>query len=107
MVIGAFGSDHERRPELPHVAQRRARESLGLDVTVIDWPGTNINRMHGAELLKQELRSSVAIRNIFRATLATLVSRTSTNAAIETVMPITQGFTFGRQTAWATGRVNA
>ena len=31
-VIGAFGSDHERRPELPHVAQRRARESLGLDV---------------------------------------------------------------------------
>jgi phosphoglycolate phosphatase-like HAD superfamily hydrolase len=31
-VIGAFGSDHERRPELPHVAQRRARETLGLDV---------------------------------------------------------------------------
>jgi len=32
-VIGAFGSDHESRPELPHVAQRRARELLGLDVS--------------------------------------------------------------------------
>jgi phosphoglycolate phosphatase len=31
-AIGAFGSDHERRPELPHVAQRRAREALGLDL---------------------------------------------------------------------------
>jgi 2-polyprenyl-3-methyl-5-hydroxy-6-metoxy-1,4-benzoquinol methylase len=39
-------------------------ESLGLDVTIIDWPGTNINRMHGAELLKRELRSSVAIGKI-------------------------------------------
>ncbi|HXY31944.1 MAG TPA: HAD family hydrolase [Gemmatimonadaceae bacterium] len=29
--VGAFGSDHHRRPELPAVAQRRARE-LGLDV---------------------------------------------------------------------------
>jgi phosphoglycolate phosphatase-like HAD superfamily hydrolase len=32
-VVGAFGSDHESRPELPHVAQRRARETLGLDVS--------------------------------------------------------------------------
>ena len=30
--IGAFGSDHEHRPELPAIAQRRAREVLGLDV---------------------------------------------------------------------------
>ncbi|MDQ3697056.1 MAG: haloacid dehalogenase-like hydrolase [Gemmatimonadota bacterium] len=31
--VGAFGSDHEHRPELPGVAQRRAREQLGVDVT--------------------------------------------------------------------------
>jgi phosphoglycolate phosphatase-like HAD superfamily hydrolase len=31
-VIGAFGSDHEYRPELPAIAQRRAREMLGIDV---------------------------------------------------------------------------
>ncbi|HKW47282.1 MAG TPA: HAD family hydrolase [Gemmatimonadaceae bacterium] len=31
-VIGAFGSDHEHRPELPAIAQRRAREVLGIDV---------------------------------------------------------------------------
>ena len=30
--IGAFGSDHEHRPELPAIAQRRTRESLGVDV---------------------------------------------------------------------------
>jgi phosphoglycolate phosphatase len=30
--VGAFGSDHEHRPELPAVAQRRARETLAVDV---------------------------------------------------------------------------
>lgn len=30
--IGAYGSDHELRVELPAVAQRRAREVLGLDI---------------------------------------------------------------------------
>jgi phosphoglycolate phosphatase len=30
--VGAYGSDHEARPELPAVAQRRAREELGVDV---------------------------------------------------------------------------
>jgi phosphoglycolate phosphatase-like HAD superfamily hydrolase len=30
--VGAFGSDHEARGELPGVAQRRAREELGLDI---------------------------------------------------------------------------
>jgi phosphoglycolate phosphatase-like HAD superfamily hydrolase len=30
--INAFGSDHELRPELPGVAQKRAREILGLDI---------------------------------------------------------------------------
>lgn len=30
--VGAFGSDHEHRPELPAVAQRRAREILGHDL---------------------------------------------------------------------------
>ncbi|HEU4565164.1 MAG TPA: HAD family hydrolase [Gemmatimonadaceae bacterium] len=30
--VGAFGSDHERRPELPAIAQRRAREELGVHV---------------------------------------------------------------------------
>jgi phosphoglycolate phosphatase-like HAD superfamily hydrolase len=39
-TIGAYGSDHETRAELPAVAQRRAREELGLliegpDVVVI------------------------------------------------------------------------
>jgi phosphoglycolate phosphatase-like HAD superfamily hydrolase len=28
--VGAFGSDHEHRPELPAIAKRRALESLGL-----------------------------------------------------------------------------
>jgi phosphoglycolate phosphatase-like HAD superfamily hydrolase len=32
-VVGAFGSDHEMRGELPAVAQRRAREQLGVDVS--------------------------------------------------------------------------
>ncbi|HEY2379439.1 MAG TPA: HAD family hydrolase [Gemmatimonadaceae bacterium] len=31
-VVGAFGSDHELRPELPAIAQRRAREVLGIEV---------------------------------------------------------------------------
>lgn len=35
--VGAFGSDHHHRPELPAIAQRRAREELGLDV-----PGSGI-----------------------------------------------------------------
>jgi len=30
--VGAFGSDHHHRPELPAIAQRRARETLGHDV---------------------------------------------------------------------------
>jgi phosphoglycolate phosphatase-like HAD superfamily hydrolase len=30
--VGAFGSDHELRGELPAVAQRRAKEALGIDV---------------------------------------------------------------------------
>src|SRR6185437_8550065 len=30
--VGAFGSDHEERPELPAIAQRRAREVLGFEV---------------------------------------------------------------------------
>jgi phosphoglycolate phosphatase-like HAD superfamily hydrolase len=30
--VGAFGSDHELRGELPAIAQRRAREELGLDI---------------------------------------------------------------------------
>jgi phosphoglycolate phosphatase-like HAD superfamily hydrolase len=30
--VNAFGSDHEHRPELPAVAQRRASEKLGLDI---------------------------------------------------------------------------
>jgi phosphoglycolate phosphatase-like HAD superfamily hydrolase len=31
-AVGAFGSDHEVRAELPAIAQRRARERLGLHV---------------------------------------------------------------------------
>lgn len=30
--VNAFGSDHEHRPELPPVAQRRARELMNLDI---------------------------------------------------------------------------
>lgn len=30
--VNAFGSDHEHRPELPAVAQRRASENLGLEI---------------------------------------------------------------------------
>ena len=30
--VGAYGSDHADRPELPAIAQRRARESLGAEV---------------------------------------------------------------------------
>ena len=30
--VNAFGSDHEHRPHLPAVAQRRAREALGVEV---------------------------------------------------------------------------
>jgi phosphoglycolate phosphatase-like HAD superfamily hydrolase len=31
-VVGAFGSDHEHRPELPAIAQQRSRELLGVDI---------------------------------------------------------------------------
>jgi len=31
--VNAFGSDHEHRPRLPEIAQRRAREALGVDLT--------------------------------------------------------------------------
>ncbi len=30
--VNAFGSDHEHRPELPAIAQRRAGETLGVDI---------------------------------------------------------------------------
>jgi phosphoglycolate phosphatase len=30
--VNAFGSDHEHRPELPAIAQRRAGEHLGIDI---------------------------------------------------------------------------
>lgn len=30
--VGAFGSDHEHRPELPAIAQRRTRDALGVHV---------------------------------------------------------------------------
>jgi phosphoglycolate phosphatase-like HAD superfamily hydrolase len=35
-VVGAFGSDHEERGELPAVALERAREQLGVDVSGAD-----------------------------------------------------------------------
>jgi phosphoglycolate phosphatase len=31
--IGAFGSDHEHRPELPAIARQRLKQRLGHDVT--------------------------------------------------------------------------
>lgn len=31
--VNAFGSDHEHRPQLPAIAQRRAAEVLGLDIS--------------------------------------------------------------------------
>lgn len=31
-AVGAYGSDHHHRPELPAIAQRRARDELGVDV---------------------------------------------------------------------------
>ncbi len=34
--VGAYGSDHETRAELPAVAQRRALEELGLDISGAD-----------------------------------------------------------------------
>jgi phosphoglycolate phosphatase len=34
--VGAFGSDHEMRPELPAIAQRRARETLGVEIAPVD-----------------------------------------------------------------------
>lgn len=39
-------------------------ESLGCDVTAMDWPGTNANRMQGLALLKTELSSSVRIESV-------------------------------------------
>jgi phosphoglycolate phosphatase-like HAD superfamily hydrolase len=36
-VVGAFGSDHEHRPELPAIAQQRARELLGAEI-----PGSRV-----------------------------------------------------------------
>ena len=31
-TVGAFGSDHEHRPELPAIAQQRVRDELGIEV---------------------------------------------------------------------------
>jgi 2-polyprenyl-3-methyl-5-hydroxy-6-metoxy-1,4-benzoquinol methylase len=39
-------------------------ESLGCQVTAIDWPGTNANEMRGVTLMKRELGSSVEIREM-------------------------------------------
>src|SRR5947208_2063969 len=35
--VGAYGTDHELRPRLPEIAQRRARDLLGVEV-----PGSNV-----------------------------------------------------------------
>jgi phosphoglycolate phosphatase-like HAD superfamily hydrolase len=34
--VGAYGSDHEQRPSLPEIAQRRVREELGVDIRGAD-----------------------------------------------------------------------
>jgi tRNA (mo5U34)-methyltransferase len=39
-------------------------ESLGCNVTAIDWPGTNANQMLGLALLHRKLGSSVKIREV-------------------------------------------
>lgn len=39
-------------------------ESLGCQVTAMDWPGTNANQMNGLALLKRELGSEIAIREV-------------------------------------------
>ena len=39
-------------------------ESRGCQVTAMDWPGTNENRMLGMRLLRQELGSSIGIRPV-------------------------------------------
>jgi tRNA (mo5U34)-methyltransferase len=39
-------------------------ESLGCGVVAMDWPGTNANQMLGVRLMKQELGSSVEIREV-------------------------------------------
>jgi phosphoglycolate phosphatase len=31
--VGAFGSDHEHRPQLPAIARERTKQQLGVDVT--------------------------------------------------------------------------
>jgi phosphoglycolate phosphatase-like HAD superfamily hydrolase len=35
-TVGAFGSDHEHRPELPAIAQQRVRDELGIEVAGTD-----------------------------------------------------------------------
>jgi tRNA (mo5U34)-methyltransferase len=39
-------------------------ESLGCDVTAIDWPGTNANEMRGIAVLRRELNSAIRVREI-------------------------------------------
>ncbi len=35
-TVGAYGSDHEHRPELPAIARQRARDELGIEVAGAD-----------------------------------------------------------------------
>lgn len=35
-AVGAFGSDHEHRPELPAIARQRVRDELGIDIEGAD-----------------------------------------------------------------------
>jgi phosphoglycolate phosphatase-like HAD superfamily hydrolase len=80
--VGAFGSDHENRPELPSVAQRRAKETLGLEL-----PGSRIVVI-GDTPADIECGRSLGVRAIGVATGAYTVEelqRHSPHAVFETL----------------------
>lgn len=68
-VIGAFGSDHERRLELPAIAETRARAKLGRDVDVVVIGDTPADVACGAGAKRRAIAVATG-----RYTLAQLVA---------------------------------
>ncbi|MGH7650507.1 MAG: HAD family hydrolase [Gemmatimonadaceae bacterium] len=91
--VNAFGSDHEHRPELPAIAQRRASETLGIKVTgeklvvIGDTPADiDCGRSLGARAIGVASGHYTVKQLLSHKPYAALPSLTDTKKVLETIL---------------------
>ncbi|MGH7605208.1 MAG: HAD family hydrolase [Gemmatimonadaceae bacterium] len=91
--VNAFGSDHEHRPELPAIAQRRARETLGIKiageklVVIGDTPADiDCGRSLGARAIGVASGHYSVKQLLSHKPYAALPSLTDTSKVLETIL---------------------